>query len=68
VPAEVEVLASREGNPGRKRDFIIIRRVKLIVRLPFLYEGEPLAPWGTIIMPVELGMRAQDLDTAPNQK
>jgi len=68
VPTEVEVLAAREGNPGGERDFIVIRRVELIVRLLFLREGESLAPWRTVIIPLELRMRAQDLDAAPNQK
>jgi hypothetical protein len=68
VPTEVEVLAAREGNPGGERDFIVIRRVELIVRLLFLLEGEPLAPWRTVNILVKLWMRAQDLDAAPNQK
>ena len=68
VPPKTQIFATGEGDQGRERAFLVTGRPEP-VRGPALFrELEPFAAGRAVIVPVKSRMRAQDLDTAANEK
>src|SRR5579859_6141373 len=59
---------TRKSDPRRPRGFFVARCPELRIGLVSFREREPLTPGRTVVVPVELRMRTQDLETAPHQE
>ena len=68
VPSKTEIFVARQGDPRRERTFLVAGRPESVGGSPLLSEFEPFAAGRAVIIPVESGMRAQDLKTAANEK
>ena len=68
VPSHAQVVASRLPQPRRDRFFHIERGPEPILRHSFLGECEPLRPRRTMHVPVQPGIRRQNLDASTDQE